>query len=170
MLTPNRKTKRSSGVYAAFKSPLKVVGENEMSTDASDVRSSKIPKNLSTDNSQTHPKSTERRVGRPQCEHDKEQQQEEKENISSCNVGNSTDVNKCDDDDSEIEKCIEELLSRRQNQSCINLDAELAQCRNRLHAYNEAKDSCIILFGLLANYRGCLVRELYQEFGMDLDD
>nr|CAH8849762.1 unnamed protein product [Trichobilharzia regenti] len=48
MLTPNRKTKRSSGVYAAFKSPLKVVGENEMSTDASDVRSSKIPKNLSS--------------------------------------------------------------------------------------------------------------------------
>uniref|UniRef100_A0AA85J9B5 DNA repair protein SWI5 homolog n=1 Tax=Trichobilharzia regenti TaxID=157069 RepID=A0AA85J9B5_TRIRE len=127
-------------------------------------------------NSQTHPKSTERRVDRPQCEHDKEQQPE-KENIPSCNVGDSTDVNKHDnddddddDDDREIEKCIEELLSRRQNQSCINLDIELGQWRNRLHAYNEAKDSCIILFGLLANNRGCLVRELYQEFGMDLDD
>ncbi|CAH8565993.1 unnamed protein product [Schistosoma haematobium] len=74
------------------------------------------------------------------------------------------------DDNSKIENCINKLLSKRPNQSYIDLELELAKCRNRLHAYNEAKDSCVILFGLLANNRGCLVRELYSEFDLNLDD
>lgn len=68
---------------------------------------------------------------------------------------------------SEIEQCLESLLKSRMN---VNIDEELRMWRNRLHAYNEAKDSCLILFGLLAHKRKCLVRDLYSEFGLDLGD
>ncbi|CAL8084505.1 unnamed protein product [Calicophoron daubneyi] len=52
----------------------------------------------------------------------------------------------------------------------LDVDEELAKWRERMHAYNEAKDACLILFGRLAHIKGCLVRDLYETYGLDLDD
>ncbi|THD19423.1 Inhibitor of growth protein [Fasciola hepatica] len=52
----------------------------------------------------------------------------------------------------------------------LNVDDELAIWRKRMHEYNEAKDACLQIFGLLAHAKGCLVRELYNQYGLELDD
>ncbi|CAH8549035.1 unnamed protein product [Schistosoma guineensis] len=172
MSTPTRKTKkRHSSINAPFKSPLKRINESNSFTDPTinnqnneineqpDVIRSQL--NLNDTNKQTSSFHTElQHLG--------------KENIHIAKVSiddvNDNEDNDDLDDNSKIENCINKLLSKRPNQSYIDLELELAKCRNRLHAYNEAKDSCVILFGLLANNRGCLVRELYSEFDLNLDD
>ncbi|CAH8569155.1 unnamed protein product [Schistosoma rodhaini] len=172
MSTPTRKTKkRHSSVHAPFKSPLKRINESNSFTNPTinnqtneineqlDVIESRL--NLNDIDQKTDLFHTElRHLGNENIHPAK---------VSIDNVNDNEDKDDLNDD-SEIENCINKLLSKRPNQSCIDLEVELAKCRNRLHAYNEAKDSCIILFGLLANNRGCLVRELYSEFDLNLDD
>ncbi len=40
----------------------------------------------------------------------------------------------------------------------------------RLHAYNELKDSVIVLLGRLAELEGVTVKSLYERFDIQLDD
>ncbi|CAH8500117.1 unnamed protein product [Schistosoma turkestanicum] len=171
MSTPARKSKkRHSSINAPFKSPLKKINESSSFTDP-DVnnRNNETNKQVRVIGSQSSFHNADEQTSPFQTE-----LHPEKENIpiARVSIGDISDNEDGDDldDNNEIEKCVDELLSKRPNQSCIDLEVELAQCRNRLHAYNEAKDSCIILFGLLANNRGCLVRDLYSEYGLDLDD
>lgn len=46
----------------------------------------------------------------------------------------------------------------------------LEQHMDRLHRYNQAKDSGQVLLGVLANIRGVCIRDLYQEFSLKLAD
>lgn len=41
---------------------------------------------------------------------------------------------------------------------------------DRLHRYNDIKDAGQILFGKLAELKGKTVKEIYQEYGVDLED
>ncbi|KAK4471372.1 hypothetical protein MN116_004806 [Schistosoma mekongi] len=164
MSTPTRRTqKRHFNVHAPFKSPMKMTNENSTFAHLN-INNQNIETKKQSDvtKSQSNANYSIKRTSRLQSE----QQHLEKENVPFAEV--NSDIS--DNMDDEIEKCIDKLLSKRPNETCIDLEVELSRWRGRLHAYNEAKDSCIILFGLLANNRGCLVRELYSEFGMELDD
>ncbi|VDP91015.1 unnamed protein product [Echinostoma caproni] len=68
----------------------------------------------------------------------------------------------------EIEYLKEKLLNGRSGPLDVEKDLEI--WRNRMHQYNEAKDACLNIFGRLAHAKGCLVRELYDEYGLELDD
>ncbi|KAH8875998.1 Inhibitor of growth protein 4 [Schistosoma japonicum] len=164
MSTPTRRIqKRHLNVHAPFKSPLKKISESSIFTHPNmNSQNIETKEQLDVTKSQSTINDSIKQTNRLQSE----QQHLEKENVPFAEV--NSDVNNNMDD--EIEKCIDKLLSNRPNETCIDLEVELSRWRSRLHAYNEAKDSCIILFGLLANNRGCLVRELYSEFGMELDD
>ncbi|KAM5145509.1 DNA repair protein SWI5 homolog, partial [Mantella aurantiaca] len=77
-----------------------------------------------------------------------------------------------------LEKVISEL---KEKDAC--LDKEIAQLKaegysleeldkhiSLLHEYNELKDTGQILLGHLAVIRGVTTKDLYSEFGMDLED
>ncbi|GAA49965.1 inhibitor of growth protein 4 [Clonorchis sinensis] len=68
----------------------------------------------------------------------------------------------------EIERLTAKLMEGRTEP--LDVEKELALWRSRMHAYNEAKDACLQLFGRLAHVKGCLVRDLYKEYGLDLKD
>jgi site-specific DNA-adenine methylase len=38
-----------------------------------------------------------------------------------------------------------------------------------LHTYNEVKDSAQALLGFIASKRDCTLKEVYQEFGLELN-
>ncbi|KAA0191644.1 Inhibitor of growth protein [Fasciolopsis buskii] len=68
----------------------------------------------------------------------------------------------------EIDELTKKLMQNRTEP--LDVDEELAIWRNRMHEYNEAKDACLQIFGLLAHAKGCLVRELYSQYGLELND
>ena len=39
-----------------------------------------------------------------------------------------------------------------------------------MHAYNEAKDIAQALFGEISKVRGCTVRDVHEEYGLDIED
>ena len=41
---------------------------------------------------------------------------------------------------------------------------------NKLHDYNECKDLGQALMGIFAMQKGCTTRDLYEQFGINLDD
>ena len=49
-------------------------------------------------------------------------------------------------------------------------DEQLKGHMDRLHRYNEIKDSAQTLLGVLANIKGVCVRDLYSEFSLDMND
>ncbi|XP_060704785.1 DNA repair protein SWI5 homolog isoform X1 [Hemiscyllium ocellatum] len=67
---------------------------------------------------------------------------------------------KCDD----LDRQIAELLSEGYTLK------ELDQHIDQLHEYNDIKDVGQLLLGKLAVIRGVTTRELYSEFGLDLED
>ncbi|TGZ74158.1 hypothetical protein CRM22_001096 [Opisthorchis felineus] len=79
-----------------------------------------------------------------------------------------SEVNDETDLQQEIEQLTAKLMEGRTEP--LDVEKELALWRNRMHAYNEAKDACLQLFGRLAHVKGCLVRDLYKEYGLDLKD
>lgn len=50
-----------------------------------------------------------------------------------------------------------------------DVEAELKKWRELLHEYNEAKDSCLYVFGQLSHLKLTTVRELYNEHNLDID-
>ncbi|CAH8532279.1 unnamed protein product [Heterobilharzia americana] len=130
MSTPTRRTKRNFNVYAPYKSPLKVINENRVLDDISNGQSNKVNSNVDDINSQLTMKNADRQINRQNRE------QLDEENIP---VDSVCDINVDSDADIEIENCINKLLSKRPNQKFIDLEIELFQWHNRLHAYNEAK-------------------------------
>ncbi|XP_078080272.1 DNA repair protein SWI5 homolog [Mustelus asterias] len=67
---------------------------------------------------------------------------------------------KCKDLDDQIEGLISEGYTLE----------ELDQHIDQLHEYNDIKDVGQLLLGKLAVIRGVTTRELYSEFGLDLED
>ncbi|XP_019643523.1 PREDICTED: DNA repair protein SWI5 homolog [Branchiostoma belcheri] len=49
-------------------------------------------------------------------------------------------------------------------------EADLPECTRMLHRYNEMKDVGQMLLGRLATLEGVTMREMYQRFGLDLED
>ncbi|KAJ2726532.1 swi5-like zinc finger protein [Coemansia sp. Benny D115] len=88
-----------------------------------------------------------------------------------------------DDRKRELEASIEQLRSELASQTAER-DAALAKSGltvdearkitdeliDRLHRYNDIKDAGQILFGKLAELRGKTVKDIYAEYGVNLED
>ena len=82
--------------------------------------------------------------------------------------------------DVEIERERAQLLQlKKENEQILNdlglssrqqAEAEMKQHMERLHEYNKVKDATQALIGRLAEMRSTTCKELYAEFGLDLDD
>ncbi|OON18650.1 PHD-finger, partial [Opisthorchis viverrini] len=126
-----RNMRRSAGVRAPFKSPLRT---------------------RNTDNAPVVPTTLKAELPGP----------------IHTEIKRKSEVNDETDLQQEIERLTAKLMEGRNEP--LDVEKELALWRNRMHAYNEAKDACLQLFGRLAHVKGCLVRDLYKEYGLDLTD
>ncbi|KAL3319410.1 Inhibitor of growth protein 5 [Cichlidogyrus casuarinus] len=74
----------------------------------------------------------------------------------------------------EKEDILEQIKSCRQQHSAsvepIDVDKDFARWCDLLHQYNECKDTCLVVFQRLNELRNCMTKDLYEEFGLQLDD
>ncbi|OQV11937.1 hypothetical protein BV898_13813 [Hypsibius exemplaris] len=49
-------------------------------------------------------------------------------------------------------------------------EKDLQKHMDQLHAYNESKDAAQTTFGRLANIRQCMIRDIYEDLGLELED
>ncbi|KAA3673114.1 uncharacterized protein DEA37_0014238 [Paragonimus westermani] len=70
--------------------------------------------------------------------------------------------------DKEIARLTAKYMQNRTE--TLDIEKELAVWRNRMHVYNEVKDACLEIFGRLAHAKGCLIRDLYDQFHLEPDD
>ncbi|KAF8564473.1 hypothetical protein P879_10713 [Paragonimus westermani] len=144
MSTPSRSVRPSSGIHAPFKSPLRTTGNDaQLREGLSDVCRSPNTPNASK---WTNRGST---LAHPE----------------DC-------AGPCTIEEAGIDKEIARLTAKyMQNRTePLDIEKELAVWRNRMHVYNEVKDACLEIFGRLAHAKGCLIRDLYDQFQLEPDD
>ncbi|KAJ1946087.1 swi5-like zinc finger protein [Linderina macrospora] len=71
----------------------------------------------------------------------------------------------------------DELLKKRRDELLKKHDIGIEEAREltdahieRLHRYNDIKDAGQILFGKLADMKGKMVKDMYAEYSVDLED
>ncbi|KAJ2459036.1 swi5-like zinc finger protein, partial [Coemansia sp. RSA 2322] len=67
-------------------------------------------------------------------------------------------------------KARDELLSDSSKMSVEQARLATNEHIDRLHRYNDIKDAGQVLFGKLAELQGKTVKEVYEEYGVDLAD
>ncbi|EDV28126.1 uncharacterized protein TRIADDRAFT_53400 [Trichoplax adhaerens] len=68
------------------------------------------------------------------------------------------------------ENLLQDCIKRLPSTNGIYNEEDLALFIDKLHQYNEIKDIGQILLGKLAEVEGVLVKDLYDRFGLDMED
>ncbi|KAF5394443.1 hypothetical protein PHET_11517 [Paragonimus heterotremus] len=142
MSTPSRSARPGSGIHAPFKSPLRTTGNNaQLREGLFDVAR---PPNT--------PNSSKWASRRDTLTHSEDCSEPYAEAAV----------------DEEIARLTARYMHNRTEP--LDIEKELAVWRNRMHVYNEVKDACLEIFGRLAHAKGCLIRDLYEQFHLEPDD